>query len=98
MEVQQKYLKKTGLIALIAVMNMVVPLSLDMYLPAVPQMTQVFNTSESVVNITLVGFFFFMAAGDNSTALPCGCSLIAGNFTFGGKGNNFGAEKPGRSD
>lgn len=32
MEVQQKYLKKTGLIALIAVMNMVVPLSLDMYL------------------------------------------------------------------
>ena len=59
MEVQQKYLKKTGLIALIAVMNMVVPLSLDMYLPAVPQMTQVFNTSESVVNITLVGFFFF---------------------------------------
>lgn len=63
MEVQQKYLKKTGLIALIAVMNMVVPLSLDMYLPAVPQMTQVFNTSESVVNITLVGFFFFMAVG-----------------------------------
>ena len=48
---------------LIAVMNMIVPLSLDMYLPAVPQMTQVFDTSESVVNITLVGFFFFMAVG-----------------------------------
>lgn len=42
---------------------MIVPLSLDMYLPAVPHMTQVFDTSESVVNFTLVGFFFFMAVG-----------------------------------
>lgn len=63
MERQQKYLKKKGLITLIAVMNMIVPLSLDMYLPAVPHMTQVFDTSESVVNFTLVGFFFFMAVG-----------------------------------
>ena len=63
MERQQKYLKKKVLITLIAVMNMIVPLSLDMYLPAVPHMTQVFDTSESVVNFTLVGFFFFMAVG-----------------------------------
>lgn len=44
-------------------MNMIVPLSLDMYLPAVPHMTKVFNTSEAMVNFTLVGFFFFMAIG-----------------------------------
>ena len=63
MERKQKFLKVKGLIVLIAVMNMIVPLSLDMYLPAVPQMTQVFDTDESVVNVTLVGFFFFMAVG-----------------------------------
>ena len=59
----QKYLGSRRLIVLIAVMNMIVPLSLDMYLPAVPHMTQVFDTSESVINVTLVGFFFFMAVG-----------------------------------
>ena len=59
----QKYLKKSGLIILITVMNMVVPLSLDMYLPAVPHMTDVFDTTESVVNLTLVGFFFCLAIG-----------------------------------
>lgn len=61
--IKQKYLKKGGLIGLIATMNMVVPLSLDMYLPAIPHMTDVFDTSESVVNLTLVGFFFFLAIG-----------------------------------
>lgn len=44
-------------------MNMIVPLSLDMYLPAVPHMTAAFGTNESTVNLTLVGFFFFMAVG-----------------------------------
>lgn len=60
---EQKYLKTKGLIALITVMNMVVPLSLDMYLPAVPQMTMLFDTNETMVNFTLVGFYFFMAIG-----------------------------------
>ncbi len=63
MGTQQRYLGQKGLIVLIAFMNMIVPLSLDMYLPAVPHMTQVFDTTESVVNFTLVGFFFFMAVG-----------------------------------
>lgn len=63
MGTQQRYLGQKGLIVLIAFTNMIVPLSLDMYLPAVPHMTQVFDTTESVVNVTLVGFFFFMAVG-----------------------------------
>lgn len=60
---EQKYLKTKGLVLLITVMNMIVPLSLDMYLPAVPQMTELFNVSESMVNFTLVGFYFFMSIG-----------------------------------
>lgn len=56
-------MNKRFIIVLIAFMNMIVPLSLDMYLPAVPHMTAAFNTTESTVNLTLVGFFFFMAIG-----------------------------------
>lgn len=59
---EQKYLKAKGCILLITFMNMIVPLSLDMYLPAVPQMAKIFNTNETTVNLTLVGFFF-MAVG-----------------------------------
>lgn len=61
--VEQKYLGKIGLIFLIAVMNMAPPLSIDMYLPALPNMTDYFSASAGVVNITLVGFFFFFALG-----------------------------------
>lgn len=35
-KIQQKYLGAKGLILLIAVMNMFVPLSIDLYLPALP--------------------------------------------------------------
>lgn len=56
-------MNKRFIIVLIACMNMIVPLSLDMYLPAVPHMTAAFETTESMVNLTLVGFFFFMAVG-----------------------------------
>lgn len=35
-KIQQKYLGAKGLIVLIAVMNMFVPLSIDLYLPALP--------------------------------------------------------------
>lgn len=76
---KQRYLKTKGTIALITVMNMIVPLSLDMYLPAVPQMSQLFNTSETMVNFTLVGFFFFMAIG----------ILIFGPFS-----DKYGRKKP----
>ncbi|MEE0435860.1 MAG: Bcr/CflA family efflux MFS transporter [Peptococcaceae bacterium] len=56
-------MNKTFIVVLIAFMNMIVPLSLDMYLPAVPHMTEAFSTTESMVNLTLVGFYFFMAIG-----------------------------------
>ena len=33
------------------------PLSTDMYLPALPSLTAAWNTTETVINLTLVGFF-----------------------------------------
>ncbi|RHW38743.1 Bcr/CflA family efflux MFS transporter [Lysinibacillus yapensis] len=48
---------------LITILNMTAPLSTDMYLPAIPTMTEVFYTSAGVLNFTLVGFFFFFGIG-----------------------------------
>ncbi len=61
--VEQKYLEKTGLMILIAVLNMVAPLSTDMYMPSFPAMTEYFHTSAATLNLTLVGFFLFFAVG-----------------------------------
>ncbi|AWI05657.1 Bcr/CflA family efflux MFS transporter [Clostridium drakei] len=59
----QKYLGVKGLIIFIAVMNMFIPLSIDLYLPSLPTMGEYFNASSSIVNLTLVCFFFFFAVG-----------------------------------
>ena len=59
----QKYLGNKGLIAFIALMNMFVPLSTDLYLPALPTMSQYFNSNSAVTNLTLSSFFFFYAVG-----------------------------------
>lgn len=59
----QKYLGVKGLIAFIAVMNMFIPLSIDLYLPALPSMSSYFQASTSLVNLTLVCFFLFYAVG-----------------------------------
>lgn len=59
----QKYLKKSGLIALITILAMVPPLSTDLYLPALPEMAVHFHTSESLASMTMTAFFFCMAIG-----------------------------------
>ena len=59
----QPFLKTPGLVVLLAIANTIVPLSLDMYTPAIPSMTERFSTNASVVNITLLGFFLFYAIG-----------------------------------
>lgn len=61
--VEKEGLKKTGFIILITILSMTAPLSTDMYLPAVPNMTEVFDTSAGVLNFTLVGFFLFFGIG-----------------------------------
>lgn len=62
-KIQQKYLGAKGLIVLIAVMNMFVPLSIDLYLPALPTIGIEFAATPLMVNLTLVSFFFFFAVG-----------------------------------
>jgi DHA1 family bicyclomycin/chloramphenicol resistance-like MFS transporter len=59
----QKYLGKKGLIALIALLSAFVPLSTDLYLPALPGMADFFGVTADLVNLTLILFFIFFAAG-----------------------------------
>ena len=59
----QKYLGPKMLIAFITLMNMFIPLSTDLYLPALPTMSNQFNCSPAITNLTLSVFFFFYAFG-----------------------------------
>lgn len=60
---KQKYLGEKGLIALIAFLSAFVPLSTDLYLPALPGMAKFFGVSTDLANLTLILFFVFFAAG-----------------------------------
>lgn len=55
---RQKFLGVTAMIAYITFINMFVPLSTDVYLPALPQMGKYFAASEFLVGLTLTIFFF----------------------------------------
>lgn len=61
--VQQKYLGAKGLIVLIALLSAFVPLSTDLYLPALPGMSTYFHVQADQINLTLTLFFIFYAAG-----------------------------------
>ncbi|MCQ2559896.1 MAG: Bcr/CflA family efflux MFS transporter [Clostridia bacterium] len=62
-ELPRTKLKTFGLILLMAVLGMAPPLSTDLYMPALPGMASYFQASVSITNLTLTGFFFFMAVG-----------------------------------
>ncbi len=59
----QTILGKKGLVSFIILMNMFIPLSMDLYLPALPTMNTYFQSSAAVTNMTLSLFFLFYAAG-----------------------------------
>ena len=59
----QKYLGDRGLIVLIAVLSAFVPLSTDLYLPALPGMGDYFQVTAGTANLTLILFFIFFSAG-----------------------------------
>lgn len=61
--IPQPVLGKGGMIAFVTLNNVVAPLSTDMYLPALPGMAVYFHTTAKVMNMTMVGFFFFFAIG-----------------------------------
>ena len=60
---KQKFLGMRGLVLFITLMNMFIPLSTDLYLPALPTMSTYFHVSSALTNLTLVSFFFFYAVG-----------------------------------
>lgn len=60
---KQKYLGDKGLVFLIAFLSAFIPLSTDLYLPALPRMAQHFNAAAGLVNLTIIFFFVFYAAG-----------------------------------
>jgi len=59
----QHKLGKKGLLLLIFFLNMTGPMSVDLYLSGLPQMILDFNTTESILNYTLIGFFVSFAVG-----------------------------------
>ena len=62
-QTKQKYLGATGLVLLIALLSGFVPLSTDLYLPALPGMSAYFGASADRINLTLTAFFVFYALG-----------------------------------
>jgi DHA1 family bicyclomycin/chloramphenicol resistance-like MFS transporter len=57
----QKYFSVNGLIAYLAYVGMFIPLSTDIYMPALPQMGEYFSASEFLVSLTLTIFFLIFA-------------------------------------
>ena len=55
--VKQKYLKEKGLMAMLVLLSAFISLSLDMYLPALPTMSEALNAPSGLVNLTLTSFY-----------------------------------------
>ena len=60
---KQKILGTKGLIIFIALLSAFVPLSTDLYLPALPGMGTQFNATPDRINLTLTAFMIFYALG-----------------------------------
>jgi DHA1 family bicyclomycin/chloramphenicol resistance-like MFS transporter len=62
-QTKQKFLGANGLVILIALLSAFVPLSTDLYLPALPKMSAYFGVSAERINLTLTAFFICYAFG-----------------------------------
>ncbi|GAW31013.1 multidrug effflux MFS transporter [Carboxydocella sp. JDF658] len=60
---KQKFLGEKGFVLYIAFLSAFIPLSTDLYLPALPRMAETFNVAPGLVNLTLIFFFIFYAVG-----------------------------------
>lgn len=60
---QQPILGKTGTLIFLIVISAFPPLTMDLYLPALPQMVDLLNTNQSMVNLTLSAYFITYAIG-----------------------------------
>jgi DHA1 family bicyclomycin/chloramphenicol resistance-like MFS transporter len=59
----QKYFGKIGTLAFLVIITAFPPLTTDIYLPALPQMVEIFGTTYARVNLTLSCFFIVYSAG-----------------------------------
>ncbi len=60
---RQKYLGSKGLIVLIALLSAFVPLSTDLYLPALPTMSENLQATTEQISLTLSAFFVLYSVG-----------------------------------
>lgn len=60
---RQKYLGDKGFVIFITFLSAFIPLSTDIYLPALPKMVENFHSTANLINLTLVFFFIFYAVG-----------------------------------
>lgn len=63
MKKPQPILGKTGMLFFLVIISAFPPLTIDLYLPALPQIVEVFNTDQSMVNLTLSSYFVTYAVG-----------------------------------
>lgn len=63
MNVEQPRLGKRGTIVLLIVLGAFPPLTMDLYLPALPKMADVFSTSHGMINLTLGSYMLAFAIG-----------------------------------
>lgn len=63
LQMPQPRLGTGGLVMMLAAANIICPLSLDMYTPAVPLLPSQFGASASTVNLTISGFYLFYSLG-----------------------------------
>lgn len=63
LEKPQRRLGLKGMIFFIVIMDAFIPLSNDLYLPAMPKMGEHLNTSDAMVQLTITIFFFSYAIG-----------------------------------
>jgi DHA1 family bicyclomycin/chloramphenicol resistance-like MFS transporter len=59
----QPVLGSKGTLFFLVIISAFPPLTIDLYLPALPTMVDVFNTTESMVNLTLSSYFITYAVG-----------------------------------
>jgi len=58
-----KYISNRRMLIILAFLSAFTPLSIDLYLPALPQMVEVFETTAARINLTLSLFFVSLSAG-----------------------------------
>ncbi|MFV0439583.1 MAG: multidrug effflux MFS transporter [Desulfopila sp.] len=63
MRYKQKYYSEMSIIGLLALLSAFPPLSIDLYLPALPHVVEELHASQATVNLSLSLFFIFFALG-----------------------------------